>query len=102
MFTATATRQTQRKIIDMLNIDESQIIFIGKNPERANIKHCVKYVENDKDIQAIFNDSIADLQVYVPQNTTVPQNISLIYFQYKIWKKRATLFQGIYMNFGVN
>ena len=61
MFTATATRQTQCKIIDMLNIDESQTIFIGKNPGRANIKYCVEYVENDKDIQAIFNDIIADL-----------------------------------------
>ena len=45
----------------MLNIDESQTIFIGKNPERGNIKYCVEYVENDKNIQAIFNDIISDL-----------------------------------------
>ena len=32
------------------------------------------------------------LQVYVVQNTSVPQNTSRIYFQYKIWKKRAKYF----------
>ena len=32
------------------------------------------------------------VQVYVPQNTLVPQNTSRIYFQYKIWKKRAKYF----------
>jgi hypothetical protein len=30
--------------------------------------------------------------VYVPQNTTVPQNTSLIYFLYKIWRKYAINF----------
>ena len=30
--------------------------------------------------------------VYVPQNTTVPQNTSLIYFPYKIWKKGTKYF----------
>jgi hypothetical protein len=33
-----------------------------------------------------------NIQVYVPQNTTVPQNTSLIYFLYKIWSKYAINF----------
>ena len=33
-----------------------------------------------------------EIQVYVPQDTSVPQNASRIYFQYKIWKKRAKYF----------
>ena len=32
------------------------------------------------------------IQVYVPQNISVPQNTSLTYFQSKIWKKRAKYF----------
>ena len=28
----------------------------------------------------------------IPQNTSVPQNTGRIYFQYKIWKKRAKYF----------
>jgi hypothetical protein len=32
------------------------------------------------------------IQVYVPQNTMVPQNTSLIYFLYKIWRKYAINF----------
>ena len=35
---------------------------------------------------------LAMIQVYVPQNTTVPQNTSLIYFPYKIWKKGTKYF----------
>ena len=61
LFTATATRQTQCKIIDMLNIDESQTFFIVKNPKRANIKYCVEYVDNVKDIEAIFNVVLSNL-----------------------------------------
>ena len=45
----------------MLNVDESQTFFIVKNPERANIKYCVEYVDNDKDIEAIFNVVISNL-----------------------------------------
>ncbi len=32
------------------------------------------------------------IQVYVPQNTTVPQNTSFFYFSYKILRKRAIYF----------
>ena len=32
----------------------------------------------------LSNTEINLIQVYVPQNTTVPQNTSLIYFRYKI------------------
>ena len=44
------------------------------------------------------------LQVYAPQNTSVPQNTSRIYLQNKIWKKHAKyfIFVNIYINFGVN
>jgi hypothetical protein len=43
-----------------------------------------------KTLQVNINGNL--LQVYVPQNTTVPQNTSLIYFLYKIWRKYAINF----------
>ena len=47
------------------------------------------------------------IQVYVSQNTTILQNTNLIYFRYKIMKKRTKYFiqeniQCMYINFGVN
>ena len=55
-------------------------------------------------IEHLFGNSKPEMQVYVPQNTTVTQNTSRIYFRYKIWKKGAKyfLFVNIYINFGVN
>lgn len=62
LFTATATKQTKCKIMNMLNINEAETLFIEKNPERENIRYCAEYVENDKEVCYIFNTTIRELQ----------------------------------------
>lgn len=62
LFTATATKQTKLKVIGMLDIEQSETLFIEKNPERKNIRYCVEYVESDKGILDIFLSIINELK----------------------------------------
>ena len=62
IFTATATRSTEQKILDSLKVSPDSLFLIQKEPNMDNIKYVVKYVENNTDVADIFGPCINLLQ----------------------------------------
>lgn len=88
LFTATATKQTKLNVIGMLDIDESETLFVEKNPAKKNIRYCVEYVESDKEIVDVFKSIINELKEKMEMCSR-----RLIYTQTR--KQCATIFNVI-------
>ena len=88
-FTATATVFTKYKIICMLNIEESDIFFIEKDPNRSNIKYCVQYIDRKTSLESIFKFILDDSEA----NKTEAAR-RLIYCQTRM--QCATIFNMFY------
>ena len=62
MFTATATLDTKRKIFEVLDLDKEKTFTIEKSPERSNLVYSFQYIDNDMEIQNIFNEIISEVR----------------------------------------
>ena len=60
MCTATATLDTKRKIFEVLDLNKEKTFTIEKSPERANLVYSFQYIDNDMEIQNIFNEVISE------------------------------------------
>ena len=62
MCTATATLDTKRKIFEVLDLDKEKTFTIEKSPERSNLVYSFQYIDNDMEIQNIFNEVISEVR----------------------------------------
>ena len=62
MCTATATLDTKRKIFEVLDLNKEKTFTIEKSPERANLVYSFQYIDNDMEIQNIFNEVISEVR----------------------------------------
>ena len=60
--TATATKDTKRKIFDILNIEDQNTFIIENSPERSNIIYSNHYIDNDLEFEQIFNSVIEKIK----------------------------------------
>ena len=54
--TATATSDTKSKIFEVLDISNEKTVCIEKSPERSNLVYSFHYIDNDLELQNIFNE----------------------------------------------
>ena len=62
IFTATATKATQLKILNNLDISYDKLYLVQKDPNRENIRYAVSYIENNNELSWTFASFIADLK----------------------------------------
>ena len=62
MCTATATLDTKRKIFEVLDLDKEKTFTIEKSPGRSNLVYSFQYIDNDMEIQNIFNEVISEVR----------------------------------------
>ena len=62
MCTATATLDTKRKIFEVLDLNKEKTFSIEKSPERFNLLYSFQYIDNDLELQNIFNEVISGVK----------------------------------------
>jgi ATP-dependent DNA helicase RecQ len=60
--TATATSDTKSKIFEVLDMSKEKTVCIEKSPERSNLVYSFHYIDNDLELQNIFNEVITEVQ----------------------------------------
>eukprot|EP00112_Aurelia_sp_Birch-Aquarium-sp1_P023416 Seg6977.1 transcript_id=Seg6977.1/GoldUCD/mRNA.D3Y31 product="ATP-dependent DNA helicase RecQ" protein_id=Seg6977.1/GoldUCD/D3Y31 len=62
VFTATATKATKHRIIDVSGIDMSETFVLEKSPVKENLRFTVKYVGNGIPLSEIFGSLVQEIK----------------------------------------